>query len=243
MQSGISMVRLSVRSVNPELLMSVSEDTRDPKQLVFHPQRAEEYNVPKGMQHLHANLGVRPQYHEYACGTCGSRTTGRVLCDVSRADGHHVMWCVCACEKKEPTIIIEKDGAVITQLPMCKQFHSDAAWPVELAALFDEAGTAYAAGAYTSSSTVCRKLLMSCACHEQERAGRPVEEGKTFAYYADYLAEEVLTFAKAKQALHAIREIGNEATHHVAIVSQSNAERSLKIVNYLLTSLYSFPDA
>lgn len=129
------------------------------------------------------------------------------------------------------------------QLPNAKQFQSDASWPTDLAALYDEASKAYSAGAFTSASMVCRKLLMSCACHEQASAGEPVQEGKSFVEYVDYLANRVLTFPKAKAAIDVIRSIGNEANHHVQFVSQTDAERSMVIVRHMLNTIYSFPAA
>ena len=56
---------------------------------------------------------------------------------------------------------------------------------------------------------VCRKILMACACHEQSKANQAVEDGKSFAYYVDYLANNVLTFPAAKAPIDAIRTIGN----------------------------------
>ena len=221
-----------------------SLDVRDPEQLVFHPQHIEEYNIPQNYGgQLGSQFGVRPQYRDYLCGACGSKTTGRMLCDVKRSDGATVLWCMCACEKKEPTIITEKDGMELMQLPQSRQFHADAAWPVELATLYEEAAKSFAAGAFTSTSLVCRKLLMSCVCHEQEKAKVPVKEGEPFTYYVDYLANTILTFPAAKNAIDAIRKVGNEATHHVEMITRPDAERSLKIIGHLLNTIYSLPAA
>jgi hypothetical protein len=153
------------------------------------------------------------------------------------------MWCICACEKREPTIITEKDGEVISQLPVLKQFHSSPEWPKDLADLYEEATRSYSAGAFTSASMVCRKILMSCACHEQSNAGVAVKEGESFSYYVDYLASSVLNFPAAKTPIDAIRKIGNDANHHVQMVSQPDAERSMKIVHRMLDTIYAFPNA
>jgi hypothetical protein len=154
-----------------------------------------------------------------------------------------VLWCLCACERLEPTIITEKGGQSLMQYPQAKQFHAHPSWPPELASLYEEAAKSFAAAAYTSSSMVCRKVLMSCACHEQSTAGETVEEGKSFAYYVDYLAGKVLTFPRAKTAIDKIRDIGNDANHHVAFVSQVDAEKSMTIVQYMLNAIYALPSA
>jgi hypothetical protein len=129
------------------------------------------------------------------------------------------------------------------QMPTARQFHADAAWPDDLKVLYEEAAKSYSAGAFTSSSLMCRKILMSCVCHEQAQNGKEVKERETFKYYVDYLTNEVLTFQRAKAAIDKIRDIGNDATHKVQSVSQPDAERSLKIIGYLLTTLYSLPQA
>lgn len=216
---------------------------RDPKQLEFHPIEIAEFGGDAnqfGIQ-VAAQLGVQPEYRDYACGACGKATTGRLLCDVTReTDGAHVMWCICACEQKEPSIFVEKDGALLVQLPVTKDFHSDPTWPKGLTDLYDEAAKCYAAGAFTAASMVCRKLLMSCACHEQAKTSQP-KEGESFAYYVDYIANSVLNFPIAKTPIDAIRQIGNDANHHVKFVTKREAERTMKIVHHMLDTIYVFP--
>ena len=241
------MICSSARRFKSGASMSFIQNTdndRDPEQFVFHPQIGLEYNVGKHVAtQIGGQWGVRPQYCDYSCGACGNQTTGRVLCDVKRSDGTAVFWCLCSCERSEPTIAMEKDGTTIMQLPQPKKFHADPAWPKELQDLYEEAAKSFAAGAYTSSSMICRKLLMSCVCHEQDKAKVPIEEGKSFAYYVDYLANNVLTFPAAKAPIDAIRNIGNEANHHVQFVNLQDAERSMTIVHRMLDAIYALPVA
>jgi len=218
---------------------------RKPQLLAFHPQCADEYNINANIsQHVVQQAGIRPQYREYSCGSCGSNTTGRILCDITRTrDGTTVQWCICACDRQEPAIVVSKDGVDVMQLPQPKQFHSDPKWPTDLATLYEEASKSYSAGAYTSASMVCRKILMACACHEQAKAGETVQEGKRFIEYVDYLADKVLAFPAAKKPIDVIRDIGNDANHHVTFVNQPDAERSMKIVHHMLNTIYTFPEA
>lgn len=213
--------------------------------IVFHPQKPAEYNIPQnsGGHQLAGQLGYRPRHCNFTCGACGSETNGRLLCDVTKDDGIIEQWCVCGCDRLSPTIITEKDGARLSQLPLPKQFPPDKAWPKELADLYEEAAKSYSAGAYTSASMVCRKLLMSCVCHQQSDAGLAVKEGESFGYYVDYLANSVLNFPQAKSAIDAIRKIGNEANHHVTFVTQTDAERSMRITGHLLNTIYVLPHA
>jgi hypothetical protein len=215
---------------------------RDPKVLAFHPQQPEEYNIPQslggmGGNHIAHQLGYRPKYRDFQCGECGATTAGRVLCDVQRSDDSTVLWCQCSCDRKEPTIIVEKAGSVISQLPLAREFHVNDSWPPELAKLYDEAAKSLSAGAYTACAMVCRKLLMATACHEGDR------DGKGFVDYVTFITDKVLTFPKAKDAIDKIRDIGNEANHKVAFVSQDDARRAMQIVTYMLTTIYSLPAA
>lgn len=146
------------------------------------------------------------------------------------------MGCNC-CDKQEPSIVIQHKDASIVQYPQPIEFRSVASWPADLAKLYDEAAKAYSAGAYTAASMVCRKLLMSCACHEK------ADEGKSFAEYVEYITEKVLTFPRAKGAIDRIRTIGNEANHEIQFVDQMGAQRALQIVTYMLNTIYSLPSA
>lgn len=84
---------------------------------------------------------------------------------------------------------------------------------------------------------ICRKILMVCACHKG--AG----ENKSFASYVDYITTTVLQYPDAVRAINAIRDIGNDANHEVKMVGADDAKRSMKIVTYMLNTIYSFPVA
>ena len=65
---------------------------------------------------------------------------------------------------------------------------------------------------------VSRKILMGvAACHEGDA------DGKKFVEYVDYLTSTVLTFPKARNAINAIRDIGNEANHTLDFLNQDQA--------------------
>jgi hypothetical protein len=220
----------------------IAERQREPGDVVFHPMRAEEYNIPRNFGNLPQQYGARPEYMDFLCGDCGKTTHARVVCDLIRGDGSSVYWCLCPCQS--PTVIVRaKTGERTMHLPHPKEFMSDAKWPEPLRMLYDEAALAYAGSAFTAAAMLCRKALMCCTCHEQTQRQVPVEEGKTFAYYVDYLASNVLTFPAAKTPLHAIRDIGNDANHHVQFVAKPEAERAMNIVRHLFNTIYSFTAA
>jgi hypothetical protein len=216
-----------------------------PGKVEFHPTDAEELigTIPGpnpmamlGQLPVIGQWGLAPKYRNYHCGACGQSTNGRIVCDLQRPDGAKVCWCLCSCDKSEPSIIIEKGGAVV-QIPIAQEFASRPEWPAELSRLFDEAARSYGAGAFTATALVCRKVLMACACQEGDT------DGKQFVTYVDYITNTVLTFPKAKTAIDAIRTIGNDANHDVKFVSQADARRAMEIVTYLLNTVYSLPAA
>jgi len=105
----------------------------------------------------------------------------------------------------------------------------------EISRLFEEAVTCFAAGAYTASSMVSRKVLMVCACKEGDT------DGKSFVSYVDYITKNVLSYPKARDAIDRIRSIGNDANHDVAFVDESDARLALRTVHYMLILIYSVP--
>ncbi len=185
--------------------------------------------------HQHPNVAV---HHDFACGARGQPTNGRVLASLKReVDGAIINFCYCSCPKREPTVIVERGGNVVAQIPEAREFEPDEKWPQDLSRLFEEASKSYAAGAYTASAMASRKLLMACACTEG------ADEGKSFVEYVGFITDKVLTFSKAKEAIDKIRAIGNEANHKIRFVTRDEARRALSIVDYMLKAVYSLPSA
>ena len=197
----------------------------------FYPMTSHEYNQTH-------QKGSNPYHLTYACGACGKGTNGRVVATCARKDGTTVAWAICSCEREEPSVLVLlADGTIADQIPVAREFHPGANWPLSLTNLFEEASRSFSAGAYTSATMACRKLLMVCACLEG------ADDGKPFTYYVDYVTNGVLNFPKAKTAIDKIRGIGNEANHSVAFVSKEDAHAALSIVSYMLNTLYSLPSA
>lgn len=202
------------------------------------PNEVQFYPITPSEHQQTAQRGVNPKHLQYVCGACAQSTNGRVVAEIQRAsDGATVSWCVCSCPRQEPAVLVERAGQVITQLPEAREFQVGDNWPAELAQLYEEAAKSYAAGAYTSATMVCRKLLMVCACQEGATDGKP------FTEYVSHVTDNVLTFPKAKDAIDKIRTIGNDANHSVRFVGREDAKRAMSIVTYMLNSMYSLPSA
>jgi hypothetical protein len=221
------MVCRSAAHVKPEAKAMQEQLNLD--RVCFRPQNSAEHQEAYGR-------GINPKSQTYLCGACGCTTNGRVICDAQRLiDGAVLSWCLCSCEKAEPTILIQIGDKMIQQLPIAKEFHIKPAWPKDLALLYEEGALAFSAGAFTAAGMVARKLLMTCACHEK------ADEGKNFTEYVDYITGTVLTFPRAKSSIDAIRSIGNDANHKVQFISEGEAQRAMQIVTYMLDTIYSLP--
>ncbi len=205
--------------------------------VIFHPVRVEEYNIPNTPYQPQPPTfyGTRPRWREFICGECGSPVQGRVVADLLRKDGDMTLWCLCPCEGA--SVILERNGNVIRQSPVALQFTAAPDWPTTLKQLYEEAAKSHAANAHTAAAMVCRKVLMVCACE------KGAKDGLTFTQYVDHITKNVLTFPAAQNAIDAIRGIGNDANHQVAMVNQADAERAMRIVTYMLNTIYSFPAA
>jgi hypothetical protein len=209
-----------------------------PSEVTFHPMKADEYGFPKvfgGMQ-IPAGVTVRPKHTDYECGACGKSTNGRVLCEMVRqSDRAIISWCLCSCEREEPTLLVKNGANLVSQTPIAREFHASPNWPNDLRELYEEAAKSYSASAFTASAMLCRKMLMECACHEGD------QEGKNFTQYVDFIVQHVLTMPKARATIEAIRSIGNEANHKVQFVAEPDARKAMEIATYLLQAVYSIP--
>jgi hypothetical protein len=78
---------------------------------------------------------------------------------------------------------------------------------------------------------------MACACDQGDK------DGESFVHYVDYITNTVLAYPKAKAAINQIRTIGNDANHVVTFVTEPEAETAMKIITYMLDTLYAFPEA
>jgi hypothetical protein len=207
-----------------------------PGDMSFHPMHAEEYRMPQHFGQALSNLPVRPIHEDYLCGACGKSTNGRVLCHMFRKDDNaKIQWCMCSCEREEPSLIITRDGKGIAQFPIARHYHAHPSWPADLATLYDEAAKSYSAGAFTATTMVCRKILMVCASHEGDTTS------KNFQGNVEFITNNVLNFPKAKAAIDAIRTIGNEANHEIQFIAEPDAKRAMDIVTYMLNTIYALP--
>lgn len=105
----------------------------------------------------------------------------------------------------------------------------------EVETLYNEARNCVKVSAYTAAVMCCRKLLMNVAVSEG------AAEGKGFAYYVQYLADEGHIPPKATTWVDHIRDRGNEANHEIKIMEREDAERLIRFSEMLLRIMYEYP--
>lgn len=108
--------------------------------------------------------------------------------------------------------------------------------PDDLSALYKEVRDACSVNAHTASVLACRKLLMNIAVNQG------AEEGKSFLFYVDYLAETGYVPPNGRGWVDHIRKKGNEATHEIALMKKVDAEELISFSEMLLKFIYEFPN-
>ena len=107
--------------------------------------------------------------------------------------------------------------------------------PQDVSELYNEARHCTSNGAYTATVMLCRKLLMHIAV-EQE-----AEDGRSFEYYVNYLAEKGFVPPNGRHWVDHIRQKGNEANHEIVIMNVEDARDLIQFLEMLLRFIYEFP--
>ena len=107
--------------------------------------------------------------------------------------------------------------------------------PEELDALYNEARRCSSQSCFTASVLLCRKALMNIA------VSQGAKENLRFIEYVNYLSENGYTPPNGKHWVDHIRKKGNEATHEIALMEESDAKDLICFVEMLLKFIYEFP--
>lgn len=101
--------------------------------------------------------------------------------------------------------------------------------------LYQEARECTSAGAYTGAVMVCRKILMNLAVQHS------AEENESFVFYVNFLVDGGFVPPKGKIWVDAIRKLGNEATHEIALMTEKDAQLILRFTEALLRFNFELP--
>ncbi|AZZ76610.1 DUF4145 domain-containing protein [Pseudomonas sp. RU47] len=122
-----------------------------------------------------------------------------------------------------------------SQLPGILPGNNVAHLPKDLESLYDEARQCTAAGAFTGSVLLCRKLLMNIG------VSQGAAEGEAFISYVNFLADAGYIPPNGRGWVDHIRKKGNEATHEIALMTQDDAHELLAFAEMLMKFIYEFP--
>ncbi len=107
--------------------------------------------------------------------------------------------------------------------------------PADIKGLYEEARTCAGAGSFTGAVLLCRKLLMNIGVQEG------AEEGRSFVYYIDFLADKGFIPPNGRAWVDHIRKKGNEATHEISLMTGVDASELVTFTEMLLKFIYEFP--
>jgi hypothetical protein len=102
--------------------------------------------------------------------------------------------------------------------------------------LFEQARVCCSAGAYTGAVLLLRKLLMHVAVDQK------APENQSFVSYVEYLATAGYVPPNGRAWVDHIRKRGNEATHEIVIMADTDAKELIVFSEMLLKFIYEFPN-
>jgi hypothetical protein len=108
--------------------------------------------------------------------------------------------------------------------------------PKDVEALYQEARKAVAVGAFTAAVLACRKLLMNLA------VSQGAKPGDSFLSYVEFLAQSGYVPPNGRTWVDHIRKKGNEATHEILLMNQTDAGELIIFSEMLLKFIFEFPN-
>jgi hypothetical protein len=174
------------------------------------------------------------------CASCERFVAADIVCgldarvtneDALYLSGENTYWLRCpVCSEGS---VKTKDGRVSPTASPARHIQGI---PTDVSDAWKEAGLSYAAGAYTASEMLCRKILMHVAVERTDS-----KAGKNFTEYVDDLENAGLLTAGLKPVVDLVRQRGNTANHDLASSTQDEAVQTMKITEHLLRGIYELP--
>jgi len=170
--------------------------------------------------------------HAFTCGFCGARV-GPNQGYSAKVSGLQAVGRILICPNCSQPSFFTIEGSQHPAVRMGRDVKGITDDGVRV--LYDEARDCTSARAYTAAVLVCRKILMNLAAQH----GAPA--GESFVSYIDFLEQKGYVPPNGRPWVDEIRKKGNEATHEIALMAQSDAERLLTFVEMLLRFNFEFP--
>ena len=164
----------------------------------------------------------------FTCGHCGN-----LIASSSGYSSNSINGAIYICPHCEKPVYFDRTGIPLPGIA----FGNDVSHvPPTIEALYTEARRCTSASAYTASVLLSRKLLMNIA------VAQGAQEGKAFIFYVEYLANSGYVPPNGKGWVDHIRKKGNEATHEIVLMSDSDAKDLIAFSEMLLKFIYEFPN-
>lgn len=163
---------------------------------------------------------------QWRCGHCGAFVANNL--GFFNKDGKRRVYICPHCDN--PTFY---DG--VRQIPGVAPGNDVANVPEDLDALYREARNCCSGSAFTASVLASRKMLMNIAVPQG------ADENLNFIEYVEYLLANGFIPPNGRGWVDHIRKKGNEATHEIALMGQSDAEELISFTEMLLKFIYEFP--
>ena len=172
----------------------------------------------------------------YKCGYCGNIVASNKGYKITKKEdnGYIPAALIYRCPKcNNPTFFDISSGDTI---PGTKFGREVKGLPDNIKILYDECRINYANDCFTSAQMIARTLLMHIAVEQG------AEEGKTFAYYIEYLDEHGYIPPNGKSWVDFIRNSGNVANHQIVIKEREETEKVITFLSSLLLFIYELPN-
>jgi len=170
----------------------------------------------------------------FICGYCADKVSSdRGFCLARHQDASgEVVGGIHICPNCQGPTFIKLDG---TLSPSNAMGNSVSHVPDDLNELYEESRRCTSDNCYTAAVLLCRKMLMNIAVNQGAK------EGFEFIEYVNYLSDKGFIPPNGKHWVDHIRKKGNEATHEITVMSQTDAKELLIFTEMLLRFVYEFP--
>ena len=166
----------------------------------------------------------------FVCGHCGHTVGAHLGWHEQRGIGIGAIYICPHCDR--PTYFGQSQGK---RTPGALIGNSVENVPPDVKALYEEGRRCCSSSAFTAAVLVCRKLLMNVAVSVGARPNQ------SFMSYVEYLANNGYVPPNGKGWVDHIRKKGNEATHEILVMTESDAKDLIGFSEMLLKFIYEFP--
>lgn len=178
----------------------------------------------------------------YVCGYCGSTVTSNIGMQLEHIGVglsytvNDMPYGVFVCPNcKLPTAIFPDDRGEIIQMPEAEFGEKVEHVPQNVNDIYNEARSAYSAGAFTGVILLCRVLLSHVAV---ELGAQP---GDSFQNHIKYLKDKNYLTVNSYIWVDEIRKYGNDSNHKLTVNTRKDAEKIIKFSEMVLKMNYEYP--